>query len=147
VVGPYSARGSSDAFMTTMTKTLSAAVMAEFDAPSARKLASSDDEGDVSTVELHSRQTSNSSSESEASLDLPVSGAADEVVEERKLSSHARRTLEDVITSLPHFKEARSDADDSSEDEDAVLRIGQLARLFALGRQADACSSRRRGGH
>lgn len=134
MIGPLPARGSSYDVMTT---TLSAAAMAEFDAPSAGKLANSDDEGDVSTVDLYSRQAS---SDSEASCELPMvdTMGGDKVVEECNLNSLTKRirpALNDVLMSLPHFKEARSDVEeDSSEDEDAVLRIGQLARRFALGR-------------
>jgi hypothetical protein len=121
-----------------MATTLSAAAVAKFDAPSAVKFANSDDdEGDVSTVDLYSRQAS---TESEASSELTVSDTrgGDKVIEECELDSQTKRVrpaLEDVLMSLPHFREARSDAEeDSSEDEDAVLRIGQLARRFALGR-------------
>jgi len=144
VVGPFSSRGTPDAVMTT---TLSAASMAEFDAPLAGKLANSDDEeGDASTVDLYSRQTS---SESEASSELAVADTV--VVEGCKLLSQTKQirpSLEDVLMSLPHFNEARSDVEeDSTEDEDAVLRIGQLARCYALGQEVGACSLHRRREH
>jgi len=144
VNGPFSARGCSDVVMTT---TLSVAVMAEFDAPSSGKLANSDDdECYVSTADPWSRQTSNTSSESEASWELPVADTrgGDKVIEERKhncQTKQIRPASEHVLMSLPHFREACSVAEDSSEDEEAVLRIGQLARRYALGRRADACSS------
>ncbi|CAK0859893.1 unnamed protein product [Prorocentrum cordatum] len=67
MVGPFSARGLSDGVMTTA---LSAAAMSAFDAPSAGKPATSDDdEGDVSTVDVCSRRAS-SESEAEASWAL-----------------------------------------------------------------------------
>jgi len=160
MVGPFSARGLSDAVMTT---TLIAAAVADFDAPSAGKLVTSDDdEGDVSTVDLSSRRAS---SESEASWELPMAEprsqperraieerrGGDNPIDERRLSLQSKRTrraLEDVLVSLPHFQEARSGAEeDSSDDEDVVLRVGQLARRLALGHGADECSSRQRPGH
>jgi len=144
VNGPFSARGCSDVVMTT---TLSAAAMSEFDAPSSGKLANSDvDEGYVSTADLWSRQTSQTSSESEASWELPIADTRgiDKMVDERKHSfqtKQIRPASEHVLMSLPHFREACSVAEDSSEDEEAVLRIGRLARRYALGRRADACAS------
>lgn len=127
-----------------MDTTLSAAAVAKFDAPSVGKLANSDDdegdmstvEGDMSTVDLYSRQAS---SESEAPSELLVSDTrgGDKAIEECRRDSQTKRTrpaLEDVLMSLPHFREARSDAEEDSEDEDAVLHIGRLTRRFALGR-------------
>jgi hypothetical protein len=129
-----------------MTTTLSAAAMADFEAPSAGKLVTSDDdEGDVSTVDLYSRRTS---SESEASCELPTADPRAQTgernpIDERRLNLQIKRTrpaLEDVLLSLPHFQEACLGAEeDGSDDEDVVLRIGQLARRLALGHGADEC--------
>lgn len=147
MVGPFSAGALSDALMTTK---LSAAAMADFDAPSAGKpLTSDDDECDVSTVDMYSRRTS---SESEESWELPMADTrgGDSPTEERGRGSQSRRArpaLEDVLVSLPHFQEACSGVDvDGSDDEDIVLRVGQLARRLALGHGADECSSRQRPG-
>mmetsp|Transcript_88393 Transcript_88393/g.230368 ORF Transcript_88393/g.230368 Transcript_88393/m.230368 type:complete len:128 (+) Transcript_88393:72-455(+) len=127
MVGPFSARGLSDGVMTTA---LSAAAMSAFDAPSAGKPATSDDdEGDVSTVDVCSRRAS-SESEEEQRPETP--------------GRRARPALEAVLAALPHFEDARSGAEeDDSDDEDIVLRVGQLARRLALGCGADECPARK----
>ena len=66
----------------------------------------------------------------------------------RLQTQRLRLAFEDVLASLPHFEEARSDlGEDCSEDEAAVHRIGQIVRRLALGHGATACSSHRQAGH
>jgi len=135
-----------------MTTALSAAAMSAFDAPSAGKPATSDDdEGDVSTVDVCSRRAS-SESEAEASWALsPMLGPgasdgcpAEEEQRPETPGRRARPALEAVLAALPHFEDARSGAEeDDSDDEDIVLRVGQLARRLALGCGADECPARK----
>jgi len=144
-----------------MATKLSVEAMVAYNAPAANKRPSSDDEGETSTTDPHSRRVSSGSD-----------GGSDDAVEEAKLSwqsetsttdphsrqvssdskddsdgaveearpgwqtSRGRPALDGVLASLPHFREACSDECD--EDDDVVLNIAQFARRLALGGEANA---------